>query len=305
MDFNVSVDTSQVSVDFASCKSILLHQPCLFNVNVNDPHVNAVNAAHQREVKAIITSPSGGHLVPKVYQSDSVTWKVEYVASEIGEYYVDVFYANQLVAGSPFKSNVFDPSRIRIVPNLYGLVDHVVKFEVDASKAGTGQLEIAVDNGKIPCNFTSQGNLKFIPSFTPRDSGKHEISIKFNNLEVPESPFYCHVVDINRITLVSRESHLLATSALLFPIYKTNFIDVSLEDLFLHNLNVKLITPSGFEIPISRSSSTQSMIQLEFVANEVGKSNIVLLYPKTEQKMRGSNNNFVFLFLPRKQKKKF
>ncbi len=196
---------------------------------------------------------------------------MEYTASEIGEYYVDVFYANQLVTGSPFKSNVFDPTKIKIVPNLYGIVDHVVKFEVDASKAGTGQLEIAVDNGKIPCNFTSQGNLKFTPSFTPRDAGKHEVSIKFNNHEVHESPFYCHVVDINRITVLSREHHLNATSVLLFPIYKTNFIDVSLEDVFLHNLNVKLITPSGSDIPISRSTSAHSMIQLEFMANEVGE----------------------------------
>ena len=46
-----------------------------------------------------------------------------------GEYYIDVFYANQLVNGSPFKCNVFDSSKIKVTPNLTGVVDQIVKFE--------------------------------------------------------------------------------------------------------------------------------------------------------------------------------
>ncbi len=201
------------------------------------------------------------------------------MANETGEYYVDVFYANQLVAGSPFKSHVFDPSKIKVVQTLYGVVDQVVKFEVDASKAGTGQLEIAVDNGRIPCNFTSQGNLKFIPSFTPQNAGKHEISIKFNNHEVPDSPFVCHVIDINRITVVNHETRASSSNALLFPIYKTNYVDVSMDEVFAHNLNVKLTTPTGSEIPISRAKSPTDgdIIKLGFMANEIGM--LLFLFP--------------------------
>jgi hypothetical protein len=55
---------------------------------------------------------------------------------------------------------------------------------VDASQAGIGQLEISVENGKIPCTFTSQGNLKFVPTFTPREAGQHNVTIKFNGIEV-------------------------------------------------------------------------------------------------------------------------
>ena len=57
------------------------------------------------------------------------TWKVEFLPTEIGEYYIEVFYGNQLVAGSPFKSNVFDPSHIKIVPCLHGIVEQIAKFE--------------------------------------------------------------------------------------------------------------------------------------------------------------------------------
>ena len=47
----------------------------------------------------------------------------------LGDYYIDVFYGNQLVNGSPFKINVCDPNRIKVTPALFGLVNQVVKFE--------------------------------------------------------------------------------------------------------------------------------------------------------------------------------
>ena len=198
------------------------------------------------------------------------------MANEIGEYYVDLFYANQLVTGSPFKTNVFDPSKIKIVQCLFGVVEEIVKFEVDASKAGTGQLEIAVDNGRIPCNFTSQGNLKFIPSFTPRDAGKHQVSIKFNNHEVPESPFICNVIDLSRVTVASYDQQqnvsVTATSPLLLPIFKTNFVEISLDEAFSHQLNVRLNTPGGSLLPLSRTTTSRNTVKVGFVANEIGKS---------------------------------
>lgn len=233
-----------------------------------------------------VQGPSGNHIVPKIINQEQMyaSWLVEYVANEIGEYYVDVFYANQLVPGSPWKSNVFDPTKIKLAPTLHGIVDQIVRFEVDASKAGTGQLEIAVDNGRIPCNFTSSGNLKFIPSFTPRDAGKHEVSVKFNNFEVPDSPFICNVIDLNRITVTSYTESTspgslpAAPGPLLFPIYKTNLIEISLDEIFAHNLQAKLIAPSGILLPLSRSTTHTATIKLGFLANEIGTHRLELDY---------------------------
>ena len=56
---------------------------------------------------------------------------LSYILFIKGEYYIDVFYANQLTNGSPFKSNVFDSSKIKITPNHSGVVGQVVKFEGD------------------------------------------------------------------------------------------------------------------------------------------------------------------------------
>lgn len=179
---------------------------------------------------------------------------------------MDIFYANQLVNGSPFKCNVFDPTKIKVTPTLYGVVDQVVKFEVDASQAGTGQLEIAVENGRIPCNFSNQGNLRFVPSFTPREPGKHEITIKFNNHDVPGSPFTCQVVDLNRIALVNHEQN----TQMLFSIFKTNSIEINTSEINANSVQAKLTSPSSLQLPVSRSVTPYNTLKLVFQSSEIG-----------------------------------
>ena len=110
----------------------------------------------------IISDPDGTHATSRVTNNHDGTWKIEFTPSEIGEYFIEVMYANHLVNGSPFKCSVFDPAQIRIVPVNHGVINQPVKFEVDASQAGTGQLEIAIENGRIPCTFSNQGNLRFV-----------------------------------------------------------------------------------------------------------------------------------------------
>lgn len=141
----------------------------------------------------------------------------------------------------------------------------MVKFEVDASQAGTGQLEIAVENGRIPCNFSNQGNLRFVPSFTPRESGKHEVTIKFNQHDVPGSPFYCAVVDLSRVGLVNLEQN----AQLLFASFKTHHIELNSADL-APSLNVKLLAPSGLVLPISKSITPYNTIKIVFQPAEIG-----------------------------------
>ena len=137
---------------------------------------------------------------------------------------------------------------------------------MDASQAGTGQLEIAVENGRIPCNFSNQGNLRFIPSFTPQESGKHEITVRFNSYEAPGSPFICEVVDVSKVTLVGLEKNV----PIILPIYKANSIELNVNDLSSSSLNVKLTTPSGAQIPVSRSITAHNTVKLTFQGNEIG-----------------------------------
>jgi filamin len=256
IDFNVAVDTSQVAIDIEKCKSVLINQVCSFIVDTKDNN-------HQGNIKVVVTNPDGNQIQAKSINNQDSTWKIEFNPTEIGEYFIEVFYANQLIAGSPFKCNVFDPSQIKVVPCLNGIVNQSSKFEVDASQAGTGQLEIAIENGRIPCTFSNQGNLCFIPSFTPFEAGRHEVTVKFNSYEVPGSPFYCHVVDVNKITLVGLDENL-------FAIYKSGSFALNINELSSDDINIKMTSPSRLNVPVSRFVTPQNTMKLSFQPQEIG-----------------------------------
>lgn len=131
-------------------------------------------------------------------------------------------------------------------------------------------MEIAVENGRIPCTFSNQGNLRFIPCFTPREPGKHEISVKFNNHDVPGSPFFCNIVDLSRLTIPNINQP--------FAVYKTNVIELNSSDLNNNDITLKLISPSGIQVPISRSITPYNTLKITFQPVEIGNHRLEVIY---------------------------
>ncbi len=60
----------------------------------------------------------------------------------------------------------------------------ILSFSVDAAHAGSGNLEIMVNDGTIPCSVQNRGNRQFHASFMPKDPITHYIQMKFNGKEV-------------------------------------------------------------------------------------------------------------------------
>jgi filamin len=121
----------------------------------------------------------------EVVNNHNGTWTINYLPNEVGETYIDIFLGDQLVNGSPFKVNIFDIHQIRVSNLTDGIVGHLVKFDIDASKAGIGQLEIVIQDGRIPCHATSHSSFQFDATFLPNEAGCYTIDIKFNGLPVP------------------------------------------------------------------------------------------------------------------------
>ena len=61
---------------------------------------------------------------------------------------------------------------------------------VDAANAGSGNLEIMVNDGTIPCSVQNRGNRQFHASFMPKDAMSHLVQMKFNGREVPGNMSY-------------------------------------------------------------------------------------------------------------------
>lgn len=59
------------------------------------------------------------------------------------------------------------------------------KFLVDGSRAGSGNLEILVNGGRVTSSVRALGGQRFVASFTPHETGIHTVQITFNGETVP------------------------------------------------------------------------------------------------------------------------
>lgn len=63
---------------------------------------------------------------------------------------------------------------------------NIVKcFAVDGSRAGSGNLEILVNGGRVTSSVRALGSQRFVASFTPHETGRHTVQITFNDETVP------------------------------------------------------------------------------------------------------------------------
>lgn len=60
-----------------------------------------------------------------------------------------------------------------------------MKFLVDGSRAGSGNLEILVNGGRVTSSVRALGGQRFVASFTPHETGIHSVQITFNGEIVP------------------------------------------------------------------------------------------------------------------------
>lgn len=56
---------------------------------------------------------------------------------------------------------------------------------VDGSQAGSGNLEILVNGGRVTSSVRALGAQRFVASFTPHEPGTHIVQITFNGETVP------------------------------------------------------------------------------------------------------------------------
>lgn len=78
--------------------------------------------------------------------------------------------------------------RVQDIPN--GAIGRPVEFEIDGSKAGSGNLEILVNGGRVTSSVRSLGGQRFVASFTPHEPGIHTVQITFNGETVPGESNY-------------------------------------------------------------------------------------------------------------------
>ncbi|KAG9511032.1 Filamin-A [Fragariocoptes setiger] len=130
-------------------------------------------------------------------QHQLLTYKIEFTPQLVGDYKLDltndslrqVFESEKF----PLTLKAFDHKKVKVSEiDDSGVVGVPIYFSIDASQGGTGNLEIVVRNSKgenVPNYVQSEGSANFRVNFRPNAAEPHEVSIKFNKIPIPGSPF--------------------------------------------------------------------------------------------------------------------
>uniref|UniRef100_A0A0M3IVR4 Filamin/ABP280 repeat protein n=1 Tax=Ascaris lumbricoides TaxID=6252 RepID=A0A0M3IVR4_ASCLU len=144
-----------------------------------------VSVAGDELLDVSVLDPLKNTVDSEIMEHEPGVKRVEFTPTVVGDHEIDIKYGGADVQGSPFTCRAYDPAKIVVanIPN--GAVDKAVHFIVDASEAGVGNLEVAVNEGRIPSMAQSLGQHRYDISFVPREQVDHTISVRFNNEPVP------------------------------------------------------------------------------------------------------------------------
>uniref|UniRef100_A0A3B3C261 Filamin C, gamma a (actin binding protein 280) n=1 Tax=Oryzias melastigma TaxID=30732 RepID=A0A3B3C261_ORYME len=227
---------------------------------------------------AQVTSPSGKTVDADIVDGGSSTYSVRFIPQEIGPHTVNVKYRGQHVPGSPFQFTVGPMGeggahKVRAGgPGLErGVAGAPSEFSIWTREAGAGGLSIAVEGpSKAEITFEDRKDGSCGVSYIVKEPGDYEVSIKFNNEHIPDSPFIVPIATLSdearRLTVTSlQEKDLKVNQEASFMVQRNGARGV---------VDAKVHTPSGSteECYVSELDSDKSAIR--FIPRENGVHSI-------------------------------
>lgn len=156
------------------------------------------SSAKQTDLAVNISNPILGPIDKQLDWSQANKCQVAFRVPMVGIYTFNIELANQERKQQQFciqfQAKAYDLSKVFINKSSSRCkLGESYEFSVDASEAGEGQLEIAVNEGEIPNQVQVLDNGKCIVSFIPEDCIPHLVDIKFNGHDVNGCPFEVEV----------------------------------------------------------------------------------------------------------------
>ncbi|CAN9508345.1 unnamed protein product [Ophioblennius macclurei] len=171
--------------------------------------------ASNQEMTAQVTSPGGKTEDAEIIRGEDSTYSVRFIPQEMGPHTVNVKYRGQHVPGSPFQFTVGplgEGGAHKVRAGGTGLDRGVAgipaEFSIWTREAGAGGLSIAVEGpSKAEITFEDRKDGSCGVSYVVQEPGDYEVSIKFNDEHIPDSPFIVPVAtlsdDARRLTITS------------------------------------------------------------------------------------------------------
>ncbi len=201
------------------------------------------------DMNSYVTSPSGQVEDCEIVDMDDSTYCIRFVPNEMGIHTVSVKHKDMHIPGSPFEFTVGQISgggahKVRAAgPGLVrGEVNFPTDFNIYTREAGAGALAIAIEGpAKAEIDFFDHKDGTCGVSYVCSEVGEYQISIKFNDEHIPESPFTAFISppigDAKKLTINS---------------LRTKGLEINKPCMFSVNVNgargkidAKVVTPAG------------------------------------------------------------
>ena len=161
----------------------------------------------ESDVKVIITNPIGRKVRANIVRHENL-FTISFVPVEVGPHQIVILVDGSTLPTSPISCNVYDISRVRVTGLQGAAVNKPVTFQVDASEAGEGTLELVVTTKKtsVRAEVLMKSRGLYDVTFIPLEKVPHFLNIQFNEQDVIGSPFKIDVKDTSVSSAFNEES---------------------------------------------------------------------------------------------------
>ncbi|NXK15207.1 FLNA protein, partial [Herpetotheres cachinnans] len=250
-----------------------------------DLNLKIPGEASPQELAAQVLSPSGQRFEAEVLAGGAGVYSVRFVPQEMGPHTVSVKYRGQHVPGSPFQFTVGplgEGGAHKVRAGGTGLQRGVAgvpaEFSIWTREAGAGGLSIAVEGpskAEIAFEDRKDGScgVSYLVQEPGGSGGDYEVSIKFNEEHIPDSPFVVpvasHSDDARRLTVTSLQETVTVNQPASFAVQLNGARGV---------IDAKVHTPAGVVEECYVSELDSDKYAIGFLPRENGVHSIDLRF---------------------------
>ncbi|VDM51634.1 unnamed protein product [Angiostrongylus costaricensis] len=236
---------------------------------VGQPSNIIVEVAGHDQLEIVITDNKKNQIGTELIEIEPGVMQVNFTPQVVGDHDIEVKYGGVPVTPIPFTCRAYDPARIKVGTIPKGLLEKPVYFTVDASEAGVGNLEVAVNDGRVPSMAHALGQHRYDISFVPKENVDHTITIRFNNEPVPGSPFTCQLV-------AAAQASASGPGLERVPVGEPTEIKIQTNVTSEAQPEVRVRDPMGINLPveITPSEKDKTVCTVKYTPNCVGNHQV-------------------------------
>lgn len=222
--------------------------------------------------------PPKGSSINLVMDHRDGKYTTSFIPTDVGDWKISAYFNRDPIPSNPYTIKVYDPAQVKIIAPDVGMVKTKQTFKVDATRAGSGETQISVfhNMSEVTSFISRENNGLYKGEFTPEDAGPYNISVCFNDEEVPGSPRQLTIFDPCMMSVNDMDQNVHVHQLAWFTVDTFNW-PATAEYLHVHITAQR----SGNYVPYNVVQESRGY-RVEYTPVEVGEHKIQVKYSDRE-----------------------